>query len=99
MSRATPITPVDATSTLSASQPRAVAVASAISRATVCPAAPVHALAHPLLITAAVARPPDRARCSRETTTGAATARLVVKTAAVGIGPRAATRARSSAGD
>jgi hypothetical protein len=44
----------------------------------------------------AVAKPPVLARCSRETSTGAATARLVVKTAAAAAGRSATTNARSS---
>ena len=50
------------------------------------PASPVHAFAQPLLTTIALARPPDFDRCSRETTTGAATALLVVNTAAADTG-------------
>ena len=73
-SSCTPITPVDATSTRSLVHPVAEAAASAISRATRIPASPVHALAHPLLTTIVFACPPDRVRCSRESTTGAATA-------------------------
>ena len=42
----------------------------------------MQALAQPLLTTIAAARPPEAASCSRETSTGAACARLVVKTAA-----------------
>ena len=46
------------------------------------PCSPVHAFAHPLFTMMARAVPPDRTRCSRETRTGAAWARFVVKTAA-----------------
>ncbi len=59
MSSATPMTPVDATSTCSAAQPIASATACAISRATARPASPVHALAQPLFTTTAAACPPD----------------------------------------
>ncbi len=52
-----------------------------ISRATCRPASPVHALAQPLFTITARATPPERARCSRDTSTGAACARLVVNTA------------------
>src|SRR4029077_12195495 len=61
------------------------------------PSAPVQALAQPLLTTIARATPFERARCSRHTTTGAATARLVVKTAAACAGVSDTTPARSRA--
>ena len=48
-------------------------------------------------VTTPAHRPPDCSRWSRETTTGAATARFVVKTAAAGTGPRVdAIRHKSS---
>ena len=93
---ATPMTPVDATSTCSAGQPTRRAVSSAMSRATCSPSSPVHALAQPLLTMIARAAPPERARCSRDTTTGAACARLVVKTAAACAGTSETSSARSS---
>ena len=93
--RPTPITPVDATSTCSTGQPTSRAVSAAISRATRSPSSPVQALAQPLLTTIARAVPPERARCSRETTTGAAIARLVVKTAAACAGASETSSARS----
>ena len=94
---ATPMTPVEATSTCSAGQPTRRAVSAAMSRATCMPASPVQAFAQPLLTMTARAGPPDRARCSRETTTGAACARLVVKTAAAVAGVSETSSARSSA--
>ena len=48
----------------------------------------MQAFAHPLLMMMARATPCERARCSRETRTGAACARFVVKTAAVVAGTR-----------
>ena len=58
MSSATPMTPVDATSTCSAAQPTTLAVSAAISCATRRPLSPVHALAQPLFTTIARAMPP-----------------------------------------
>ena len=63
--------------------------------AAVMPAAPVHAFAQPLLTAIARARPPDCSRCRFETTTGAATVRLVVNTAAALAAWSATSRARS----
>src|SRR5262249_19782088 len=57
---------------------------------------PVQALAQPLLTTTARATPPERDRCSRETTTGAALALLVVKTAAACAGASETSSARSA---
>ena len=75
----TPITPVEETRTCSAEHPMARAVSVAIVRATASPWSPVQAFAHPLLTTMDDAAPCDTRRCSRVTTTGAATARFVVK--------------------
>ena len=80
--RATPITPVEATSTCGTGQPISRAVSDAISRAARYPSSPVQAFAQPLLTTIARATLSDRSRCSRERTTGAACARFIVKTAA-----------------
>jgi hypothetical protein len=91
----TPMTPVEATSTSSASQPSARAVSAAISSATLSPASPVHALAQPLLTTIAHAWPPVASRCSRDTMTGAATALLTVNTPAALAGRVEATTATS----
>ena len=93
MGSGTPITPVEATSTSSATQPMARATSDAVSRASARPASPVAAFAQPAFTTTARARPD--ATCSRETTTGAACARLVVKTAAAVHGPSATSSARS----
>ena len=90
------MTPVDATSTCSSGQPTSRAVSLAMSRAACSPSSPVQALAQPLLTTMARAAPPERTRCSRETTTGAAGARLVVKTAAACAGASETSSARSS---
>ena len=97
ISSGSPITPVDEMSTCSGWQSSARARAAAIWTAFCKPASPVQALAHPLLTTMARARPADAARWLRHTTTGAATARLVVKTAATLTGRSAAMRARSNA--
>ncbi len=93
----TPMTPVDATSTCSGAHPTMDATKSAELRATARPSGPVHALAQPLLTTTARARPPLRARCSRDTSTGAASALLVVNTPAAAAGASATTSARSRA--
>ena len=93
----TPMTPVEATSTSSASQPRARAVSAVISSATLCPASPVQALAQPLLTTMARARPPVEARCAFETSTGAAAARLIVNAPAALAESSATSSIRSSA--
>src|SRR5262249_742073 len=53
-----------------------------MSRATCSPSSPVHAFAQPLLTMTPRTTPPDNCRCSRETMTGAACARLVVNTPA-----------------
>ena len=91
------MTPVDATSTSSASQPSARAVSAAISSATLRPASPVQAFAQPLLTTIARAWPPVAARWSRDTTIGAATALFTVKTPAALDGRPDATMATSPA--
>ena len=82
----TPITPVEATSTCSVGQPTSRAASAAIPRATSRPSSPVHAFAQPLFTITARAVCRERARCSRETTTGAACALLVVNTAAAAAG-------------
>ena len=78
------MTPVEATTTSSTGQPAARAASVAISRASASPPSPVAAFAQPAFATIARVRAP--ARCSRETTTGAACARLAVKTPADGAG-------------
>ena len=84
MGRATPMTPVEATTTSAGRHSTASATRRAVSRASRRPPSPVAALAQPALITMARAWPP--ARCSRETSTGAAWARLRVKTPAAAHG-------------
>src|SRR5688572_4989921 len=79
------MTPVDATSTSSGRQPICCAMNSIVARATCIPASPVHAFAHPLLHTIALARPPDFARFSRDRSTVAACVLFVVNTAAAGM--------------
>ena len=90
-----PITPVEQTRTSAGAMPSACAAAAAIARASCMPRAPVQALALPELTTTARARP--SARCSRESTTGAAARRLRVKAPAAVAGPSQATSARSGA--
>src|SRR5688572_21803842 len=95
--RFTPITPVDATSTCSTPQPRAAAASLTIRSASAMPCVPVHAFAHPLLTTIARAMPPVRSRCRRDTRTGAALARFVVKMPAAEAARSAASTVRSRA--
>ena len=73
--------------------PSATATAAVVSWVAAKPAAPVQALAHPLLTRKARALP--WATRSAETTTGAARTRLVVNTAAAGTASSATARARS----
>ena len=96
VSRRIPMTPVEAMSTWAGSQPTAAAAAATMARAAARPSAPVQALAHRLLTAMTRARPPERSSCSRATTTGAATARLVVKRPAALAGSSETTRATSS---
>jgi len=96
MGNATPMTPVDATRISSAAQPSVSPAVRAISRASRRPFSPVQAFAQPLLTTTARATPPERDRCSRETRTGAACARLMVKTAAAVAGVSDTRSARSN---
>ena len=93
----TPMTPVLATSTSSGRQPMAAAVLVAICMACDSPSSPVQALAQPLLMTTARAQPSVRWRCCRETCTGAACARFVVKIPAALAVDSAAITVRSSA--
>src|SRR5262252_205997 len=90
------MTPVEATRTCSGGQPTSRAASVAVFRATASPSSPVQALAQPLLTTMARATPPERDRCSRETTTGAAIALFVVKTAAACAGASETSSARSA---
>jgi hypothetical protein len=88
------MTPVDATTTAGGRQSTASATRRAVSRASRTPVSPVAAFAQPALMTTARAWP--LARCSRETSTGAAWARLRVKTPAAAHVRSATTSARSS---
>ena len=89
------MTPVDATRTCSTGHPSAFAVSTAIPRETASPSAPVQALAQPLLTTTAAAVLWEARRWSRVTTSGAATARFVVKIAAARAGGVDTSSARS----
>src|SRR5258705_7024068 len=94
---ATPITPVEATSTCSGSQPSALATSSVIRRALASPSSPVQAFAQPLFTTMAQPVPRVTSRCRFETSTGAACARLVVNRPAIDANVSTARTARSSA--
>ena len=91
--KGTPMTPVEATSTSSAAQPRASATMRADARATSRPCSPVAALALPEFRTTARAWP-EAAR-GRETCTGAAQKRFLVKVPAQTQVLSATTSARS----
>ena len=95
MGSATPITPVDATSTSATEHRTSRAVSAAMSRAARRPSSPVQAFAHPLLTTIARTTPPLALKCSRETRIGAACARFVVNTAAAVAGVSDTSSARS----
>ena len=60
------------------------------------PSSPVQAFAQPLLTMMARATPPERVMCSRETSTGAACALLIVNMAAAVAGVSETSTARSS---
>src|SRR5258705_6308732 len=94
---ATPITPVEATSTCSGSQPSALATSSVIRRALASPSSPVQAFAQPLFTTMAQRVPGVTSRCRFETSTGAACARLAVNGPAIDAKVSRAGTARSSA--
>ena len=98
-SRRVPIVPVEQTRTFSGATASARAASSHVSSAASRPGAPVAAFAYPLLRTTAAVIAPLSAGWARETCTGAAAARLDVKTAAEATGPESAvaTSARSRA--
>ena len=95
------MSPVEHTSTSSVAQPSSAATAAHIAWASSTPAAPVAALAQPLLSTTAAARPPVRVRCALVVTTGAAVILFWVNTAAAATGRPSvvATRLRSGSPD
>ena len=75
------ITPVENGSTCCGRTPSCAASASQVRRAAASPAAPVPALAQPVLMTKArMSAPAPAARCSRHTCTGAAQKRFCVNT-------------------
>ena len=89
-----PMRPVEQTTTSPAATPRSPATCSAVRWVSWKPGAPVQALAPPLLRTTASARP--SATTVRDQVTGAASTRLLVKTAAAWwSGPSLTTRATS----
>ena len=92
------MTPVDATRTCEGSIPNNSAVARAVSSAVCIPSFPVQALAFPELTTMARQRPRLSTRFCRESKTGAAATRFVVKTpAAVVAGESEKISAKSNA--
>src|SRR5262249_18520704 len=93
----TPMTPVEQTKTSRAGRPRRLEVFSTGRNEGRAPWAPVAQLALPALTTTARMRPFDSARCFFERTTGAATTRFCVKTAAADAGTSLERIARSSA--
>jgi len=86
--------PVEQTKTVRRGTPRHSAVICAIRRASFIPAAPVHAFAHPLLTTTALAVPPRK--CSLHNLTGAAHTRFRVNTPATDAGRSETSSAMSS---
>jgi hypothetical protein len=99
MGNGMPISPVEQTSTSSAPTPSSSAVWLHSAAASSRPRSPVAALALPLEIRTAAARPPLALMCARLIWTGAAQARFRVKVAAVGTGwpSSVASNARSRA--
>ena len=92
------MSPVEQTTTSPAEAPRSAATCSAVAWVSWNPGAPVHALAPPLLRTTAVASP--SATTWRDQVTGAASTRLLVKTAAAcRSGPSLTTSATSGRPD
>src|SRR5262249_49722219 len=93
----TPITPVEQTNISSASQFNRVAASATVRSAAAWPCAPVAKLALPAFTTTARIRPFDALRCFLQMSTGAATTRFCVKTAAAEAGTSLEKIARSSA--
>ena len=89
------ITPVEKGSTWAGARPISAASAAQVLRARSTPSAPVPALALPVLTTSA-RMPAPLSRCSRQTWTGAAQKRLVVKTPATLDPGASASTTRSS---
>src|SRR5271157_875380 len=95
--KGTPITPVEQTRTSCGWQTRRRAVSSTVFSEAARPAGPVAQLALPALTITARMRPLDACKFSFETTTGGATTRFCVKTAAAEAGTSLESSARSSA--
>src|SRR5271168_4107826 len=93
----TPITPVEHTKSSCGLYPRSFAASFTVRSAAAWPTAPVAQLALPALTTTARMRPLEDLRCWREITTGAATTKFCVKTAAAEAGTSLDKIARSSA--
>jgi len=94
ISRGAPITPVEATATVSTGRRRCCAVSRRMRAASASPSLPVHALALPALTTTAWRR--SQAAVSRVSRTGAAAAALLVNVAAETVGRREHKMPRSS---
>lgn len=90
-----PMTPVEQTSTSSFLQPSSRATLAAVLRDAASPSGPVAQLAFPEFTITARMRLAARRRCSRETITGAACTRFLVKTHAAEAGTSLASSARS----
>src|SRR5713101_9026897 len=78
----TPMTPVEQTNNSCGVQPRRFAASATVRSAAAWPAAPVAQFALPAFTTTARMRPFDARKCSLETTTGGATTKFCVNTAA-----------------
>src|SRR5215475_11424782 len=91
------MTPVEQTKSSWGGRPRRLEVSSTVRREAESPCGPVAQLALPALTTTARMRPLDSARCFFERTTGAATTRFWVQTAAAEAGGSLERMARSSA--
>ena len=95
--KGTPITPVEHTKTSCGVMPSSAAARRAVARAAVIPAGPTEQFALPEFTTTARRRPFAFRRCLRQSTTGAACTRFVVKTAAAEAGSSLTSMPRSSA--
>src|SRR5580700_1981569 len=93
----TPMTPVEQTNNSSGLQVTCLAASATVRSAAACPSAPVAQLALPAFTTTPRIRPFDARRCDLETSTGAATTRFCVNTAAADAGTSLEKIARSRA--
>src|SRR5580700_4114165 len=93
----TPMPPVEQTNNSSGLQVTCLAASATVRSAAACPSAPVAQLALPAFTTTPRIRPFDARRFALETSTGAATTRFCVNTAAADAGTSLEKIARSSA--